>query len=122
NLYQAGATVQYLFRDRLNFALGGEFRALDGEQISSRGGYEPIGISAPSGILDYMRGVVGGEYFFKGRNRPFVSVAFRPTGGSGWHDQLGLRTASISISLGAMTTLGKMGEILEEDDSDLMDE
>src|SRR5690606_24728566 len=122
NLYQAGATVQYLFRDRLNFALGGEFRALDGEQISSRGGYEPFGISAPGGIVDYMRGVAGVEYFFKGRNRPFVSVAFRPTGSIGWHDKLGLRNASISISLGAMTNLGKMGEIQEEDGSDLMDD
>lgn len=121
-LYQAGATVQYMFRDRLNFVLGGEFRALDGEQVSSLGAYAPFGITAPSGIVDKMRGLVGVEYFFKGRNRPFVSIAFRPTGSIGWHDELGLRNASISISLGAMATLAKSGETYEEDESGLIDE
>lgn len=122
NLYNAGATIQYLFRDRLNFVLGGEFYALDGEQMSGSGGYRAFGFSRPAGIVDFMRGIVGFEYFFKGANRPFVSVAFRPTGSIGWHDELGLRGGSVSISLGAMTTLGKGKADVEEEDSGMVDE
>ena len=49
------------------------------------------------------------EYFFKGKNRPFLSVAFRPTGATDWHEHLGLRNASVSITLGAITTLPGKG-------------
>ena len=69
-----------------------------------------------------MRGIVGVEYYFKGKNRPFVSVAFRPTGAIGWHDELGLRNASISVSLGAMATLGKEKPDAGEDEPGMIDE
>jgi hypothetical protein len=104
----AGATLQWLVAGRLNLVLGGEFYTLIGEQKDARGGGgEDFSISRPDGPIDFGRGILGVEWFFRGRNRPFISVAFRPTGSLGWHDDLGLRGGSISVSLGAMTTLGK---------------
>jgi hypothetical protein len=121
--YNAGATLQWIFRDRLNFALGGEFHAIDGEQKSSRNEWEPMGLTAPLGMADYLRGVAGVEYFFKGANRPFISVAFRPSGSLGWDDRLGLRNGSISVSMGAMTTLGGGGGAqVQEEETGMADE
>jgi hypothetical protein len=103
----AGATLQFLAWGRLNIVLGGEFQAIVlGEQESPlTTAPVPFGMSAPSGPVDYMRGVIGVEYFFKGKNQPFLSVAVRPTGATDLHDHLGLRNASISVSLGAIATL-----------------
>ncbi len=106
-IYNAGASVQFMLWDKLNFVLGGEFYAWDGTQKSAKDVEMPFGLNAPTGVMDYMRGLVGVEYFFQGKNRPFISVSFRPTGNIGWHDELGLRNGSIAISLGAMATLGK---------------
>ncbi len=115
-IYNAGATMQFMLWDKLNLALGGEFYAIDGTQKTALGDTGPFGINAPDGIVDYFRGIVGLEYYFSGRNRPFISIAFRPTGSLGWHDQLGLRGASISVTLGAMASVGKrMLEPGEED-------
>lgn len=103
----AGATMQYLAWGRLNLVLGGEFQAIvKGEQENPLSASpEPFGVAAPSGPIDYFRGVIGVEYFFKGKNQPYLSVAVRPTGATTWHDHLGLRNASISVSLGAIATL-----------------
>ncbi|MDB5049501.1 MAG: hypothetical protein JWO30_2572 [Fibrobacteres bacterium] len=122
-IYNAGASVQYLFLNRINFVLGGEFYTVIGDQKSATDGFvQPFSTSAPSGRVDYLRGLVGVEYFFKGKNRPFISVAFRPTGNIGWHDELGLRNASISVSLGAMATLGKEKQDAGEDDPGMIDQ
>ncbi len=122
-VYNGGLTVQYLFRNRLNLVLGGEGFAVVGEQKSAAaGGADLFANSQPDGIVDFMRGVVGVEWFFKGKNKPFISVAFRPTGSTGWHDDLGLRNASISVSLGAMASLGKEKPEAGEEDAGLIDE
>ncbi|MDQ3000024.1 MAG: hypothetical protein M3Y08_01995 [Fibrobacterota bacterium] len=122
-IYNAGATIQYLFLNRVNFVLGGEFYTLIGEQKRANDGrVEVFGTSNPAGVVDYGRGIVGVEYYFKGSNRPFVSVAFRPTGSIGWHDELGLRGASISISLGALASLGKEKLDADEEDAGMIDQ
>jgi hypothetical protein len=121
-IYNAGATAQFIFWNKLNFVVGAEFYAWEGEQKSARGKIEPFGVSASTGIGDYFRGIVGVEYFFKGANRPFISIAVRPTGNLGWNDDLGLRNASISVSLGAMTSLGKAKVEAGEDEPSLTDE
>lgn len=120
--YNSGATIQYLFRNRLNLVVGGEFFAIVGEQRTGKGGNEPFGLSQANGVVDMMRGIVGAEWYFKGKNRPFVSVAFRPSGSTNWHDELGLRGASVSISLGAMATLGKEKPEAGEEESGMIDE
>lgn len=111
-LCNAGGSFQYLALGKLNFVVGGEFQALlEGEQTSPlRQDPEPFGLSAPAGALDYMRGLVGVEYYFKGKNQPFISVAFRPTGATNWHDNLGLRNASVSVVLGAIATINTKGK------------
>lgn len=122
-VYDGGATIQCLIGDRLNLVLGGEFYAVTGEQTSAKGGTSgPFSLSQPDGIADFGRGIVGVEWYFKGKNRPFISVAFRPTGSLGWHDELGLRGGSISVSLGAMATLGKKLPDAGEDDPGMVDE
>lgn len=111
-LCNAGGSFQFLTLGKLNFVLGGEFQAmLLGEQTSSlRKEPEPFGVSAPAGAMDYLRGLVGVEYYFKGKNQPFLSVAFRPTGATNWHDNLGLRNASVSVVLGAIATINSKGK------------
>lgn len=122
-VYNAGATVQYLFAGRLNLILGGEFYAIVGEQRAARGGKEEaFANSQPDGIVDFGRGIVGAEWYFKGKNRPFISVAFRPTGSLAWHDELGLRGGSVSVVLGAMATLGKKMPEAGEQEPGLIDE
>jgi hypothetical protein len=122
-ILNAGATVQCLIGDRLNLVLGGEFYNVLGEQISARGGDRPdFAISQPDGALDFGRGIVGVEWFFRGKNRPFISLAFRPTGSVGWHDELGLKGGSISVSLGAMATLGKKLPDAGEEEQGMADE
>lgn len=122
-IYNGGATLQYMLRNSLNFVLGGEYYAVYGDQKAASGSAtEPFGLSEAMGIIDHMRGIVGVEYYFKGKNRPFVSVAFRPTGAIGWHDDLGLRNASISVSLGAMATLGKEKPDAGEDEPGMIDQ
>lgn len=115
----AGGSLQFLTWGKLNFVVGGEFQAiLEGEQTSSlTRDPQPFGISAPAGAMDYMRGLVGVEYYFKGKNQPFVSVAFRPTGAANWHDNLGLRNASVSVVLGAIATINMKGtnQVQEEE-------
>jgi hypothetical protein len=118
-----GASIQYLFLNRINLILGGEAHTFFGEQRrSSDDKVEPYSLSHPSGFIDYFRGLVGAEYYFKGPNHPFISIAFRPTGNIGWQDQLGFRNASISISLGAMTTLGKNKQETGEEDNGMVDQ
>jgi hypothetical protein len=123
-VYDGGATVQYLVGDRLNLVLGGEFFAVTGEQKSARGGdvTEFANSQPQKGPIDFARGIVGVEWFFKGRNRPFISVAFRPTGSLDWHDELGLRGGSISVSLGAMATIGKKLPDAGEEEQGMADE
>ena len=121
-IYNGGATVQYLFRNRLNLVLGGEGYAVIGEQRTAATAGQPFAISQPDGVIDFMRAIVGVEWYFKGKNRPFVSVAFRPTGNTAWHDDLGIRNASISVSLGAMATLGKEKPEAGEEDAGMIDE
>ncbi|GEM_PF-1667049 len=122
-IYNGGASIQYLLGNRINFVLGGEYYAVYGDQTSAAGGATvPFGMAEASGIVDHLRGLVGMEYFFKGKNRPFVSVAFRPSGATGWDDHLGLRNASISISLGAMATLGKEKPDAGEEDAGIIDQ
>lgn len=108
----SGVTVQALAWGRVNLVIGAEFQALlQGEQTNSvRSEPEPFGISAPAGPVDYIRGIVGVEYYFKGVNKPFISVSVRPNGAIGWHDHLGLRNGSIAVTLGAMATLPTKGK------------
>ncbi len=121
-IYNAGLSIQIMIWDKLNLAIGGEFYAWDGTQTKKGTSLsEPFGLSEINGVVDHLRGVIGVEYFFKGKNRPFISIAFRPTGNIGWHDNLGLRNASISISLGAMASLGKLKPETEEDDPAILD-
>jgi hypothetical protein len=122
-VYNAGATIQCMIANRLNLVLGGEFYQLTGEQTSAAGGPTvDFSNSQPDGIVDLGRGIVGVEWFFQGKNRPFISVSFRPTGSLGWHDQLGLRGGSISVALGAMATLGKKLPDAGEDEPGMADE
>ncbi len=122
-IYDGGASIQYLFLDRINLVLGGEFYTVYGDQKrASDGRMQPFGTSNPSGLVDYFRGLVGLEYYFKGKNHPFLSIAFRPTGNIGWQDQLGLRNASISVSLGAMATLGKEKQDTGDEDAGMIDQ
>jgi hypothetical protein len=122
----AGATLQYLVKGRFNIVLGGEFQAiLMGEQESPLTKEPvPFGMSEPTGPMDYMRGVAGFEYYFKGRNQPFLSVAVRPTGATDRHDHLGLRNASISVSVGAIATLPSKwgGSQIQEEEPGLAEE
>lgn len=121
----SGLSVQYQVRERFNIVIGGEFQALlEGEQTSSiRSEPEPFGLAAPAGPIDYMRGLVGFEWYFKGKNRPFVSLAIRPTGTTNWHDHLGLRNASVSITLGAIATLpGKGKNQIQEEEPGLAED
>lgn len=121
--YNTGANLQFMLMNSLNFVLGGEFYALEAEQESEQDKGVPFGITAPLGTADYLRGVVGVEYFFKGKNRPFISIGFRPTGSLDWDDDLGLRNGSISVSLGAMTTLGGKGkDAVQEEEPSMADE
>ena len=115
-LYNAGGTVQVLVNKRLNLVAGAEFYALDGSQQSSTGSSQPFGLTTGDGGLDYVRAIVGFDYFLKGKNHPFISLAFRPSSGLGWNDNLGLRGGSISICLGAIATLGGDGQ--EQDGSE----
>jgi hypothetical protein len=122
-IYDGGATVQCLIGDRLNLVLGGEFFAIMGEQKSARGGARTeFSNSQPDGLVDFGRGIVGIEWFFKGKNRPFISVAFRPTGSLDWHDELGLRGGSVSVAFGAMATIGKKLPDAGEEDQGMVDE
>lgn len=116
-VYNAGASIQCLLMTRLNLILGGEFYAFEGTQKNSKVADQPFGVSAPNGTADYFRGLIGVEYFFKGKNKPFVSVAFRPTPNIGWNDDLGISNASISISLGAIASFGK-GNVNDNSDDD----
>jgi hypothetical protein len=116
--YHAGLTGQVEYRG-FNFVLGGEFYALvDGEQRSARGGSkQPFGLHAPAGNLDYARGIVGVEYFFKGAKRSFVSVVFRPTGSLGYDDAFGLQGGSVAVTLGAITGFAKQSDQPVDDES-----
>jgi hypothetical protein len=122
----AGLTVQYLALGKLNLVMGGEFQfLLFGEQTSSiRKEPERFGLSVPAlEPQHYVRGLVGVEWFFQGRNKPFVSLAFRPTGSTGWHEHLGLRDGSVSITLGAIATLpGKGKNQIQEDEPGLAED
>jgi hypothetical protein len=122
-VYNSGVTVQCMIANQLNLVLGGEFFAMNGEQLSARGGKtETFSNSQPDGLVDLGRGIVGVEWFFKGKNRPFISIAFRPTGSLGWSDELGLRGGSISVALGAMATLGKKLPDAGEEEPGMVDE
>lgn len=121
----SGANVQVMAWRRVNLVLGAEFQAiLEGEQTSAADGTPiPMGMSEPSGPLDYMRGVFGVEYFFKGKNQPFLSVAIRPSGATDRHEHLGLRNASVSITLGAIATLpGKNAGQAQEEEPGMVEE
>lgn len=121
--YTAGGNVQVAVWKGLNFVLGGEFYAIDGEQEGSRGGTAPFGLNAVDGVVDYVRGLAGVEYYFKGKNRPFISVSFRPTSNIGWDDRLGLRGGSVCVSLGAIASLpGKSKSGGSEEETSVLDE
>ncbi len=109
---------------RFTVILGGEFYAIDeGSQESAAGtGSKTFGMSEPNGTMDHIRAVVGVEYFFKGRNRSFISLAFRPTGELGYEDNLGLQGGSISLTLGAISNFGNKVGQSSEDDGPTLDE
>ncbi len=112
--YKAGGGVQLQFWPAFNMILGGEFYAIDGEQTSRL-----VTKPAPYSNSDQFRGLLGFEVYFPGKNRPFISLAFRPTGAVGWNDDYGLENASISLSLGSITSLpGKTPSSGLDDDSD----
>jgi len=119
-VYNTGLTWQTDWRERMNFVIGGEFYAIDGKQQTALGGAKkPFGVNAPE-VTDYFRGLVGVEYFFKGPNRPFISLLFRPTGALGYNDNLGLEGGSISLTFGAITSFGKQSEQAHDDDSHVL--
>jgi hypothetical protein len=121
-IYNAGGSMQFMVMEKLNFVLGGEYYAWDGEQKSAKEVVTKFGLSKPTGTTDYLRGLVGVEYFFKGKSRPFISIAFRPNAKLGWKNDMGLQGGSISISLGAMTNLGKSKSQTGEDEPSLIDQ
>ncbi len=122
-IYNGGVSIQFMVMEKLNFVVGGEYYAWDGEQKSATGQVSKnLGISKPGGDTDYLRGLVGVEYFFKGKSRPFISVAFRPNAKIGWRNNMGLQNGSISISLGAMTNLGKTKNQTGDDEPSLIDQ
>jgi hypothetical protein len=47
------------------------------------------------------------EYTFAGKNKPFVSLAFRSGGEPGWEEGLGIRNGAVSITMGAIASFGK---------------
>lgn len=113
----SGLNVQYQWAGKLNVVLGGEFQAiLEGAQENSRGREEPFGMSEPNAQADYVRLLVGLEWYFKGKNKPFVSVAMRPGAYSEWHEHLGLRNASIAVTLGAIATMPGKGKHKDEEE------
>jgi hypothetical protein len=120
--YQAGGSLQWAPVPSLNFILGAEFHALDGEQENSAGASAAFGLAGLTQLEAY-RGLVGFEYVFPQKNRPFISVAFRPTGALGWDDQLGVRNASVCFTFGVITDLGNTaaGKQVEEDFGPLED-
>jgi hypothetical protein len=120
--YNAGASIQCAAWQGLNLILGGEFYAIDGDQEDVHGNKQPFGLTAAS-TADYFRGLAGVEYYFKGKNRPFISISFRPAANLGWIDQMGLRNGSICVSLGAIASLpGKGKDKAGEEESSALDE
>jgi len=103
--YQGGATLQYAIGRSFNLALGGEYHAVDGEQENTRKEVQPFGLNAATDF-DALRGVVGVEYTFPQKNRPFISLSFRPTGSLDWDDRLGLKNGSIAVSFGVIADIG----------------
>jgi hypothetical protein len=104
--YQAGGSLQWSPITQLTIVLGGEYHTLDGTQknaTGSEGGFGLEGLTA----VEYMRGLVGVEYVLPQKNRPFMNISLRPTGNLGWDSQLGVRSASISVTFGVMTDIGK---------------
>ncbi len=110
-VYNAGLSLQAELNHTYNFVLGGEYYYLDGEQQAAGGGTQfPFGLNAGDGTIDYFRGLIGFEYFFKGPNRPFISFALRPTGSMSYRSGFGLQGISLSVTLGAITSFDKQAE------------
>lgn len=114
--YQAGASLQWAPVPSLNFVLGGEYHALDGEQENSTGASQPFGLTQATPV-DVFRGLAGIEYVFPQKNRPFISLSFRPTGALGWDKKMGLQNASLCFTFGVIADLGNVaaGKQVEED-------
>ena len=114
--FHAGLGVQYTPLKLLTIGVGGELYVLDGEQ-------EHTSVSGVGfGNRDYYRGLLSFELcpktnseFIEGQ--PFISLSFRFTGDMGWDDDLGLKNASLNVSVGWITDFlyGKYKEEQEEE-------
>lgn len=115
--YLAGGALQWEWRRKLNIAVGGEWRAIDGTQENSLGDDAPFGLNNASGT-EAFRALLAFEYTFAGKNKPFVSLVLRSGGEPDWDDDLGIRNASICLTMGAIATFAKSAQDLppEEDD------
>ncbi len=105
--YQGGLSLQWSPMPRLNFILGAEYHALDGTQENTLKRQSPFGLTAAE-EADAGRALVGVEYTFPQKNRPFISLSFRPNGNLGWDDRLGVKNASVAVAFGVITDLGQV--------------
>lgn len=110
-VYSAGGSIQIAVLPRLNLVFGGEFYALDGTQ-----GPTINGDSKTFSNQDNIRGLIGFEFYMAGKNRSYISVAFRPTPNLDWESGHGIKGASISISLGAISITSTRGNAENGDD------
>lgn len=113
--YQGGLTLQWTVMPRLNLVLGAEYHALDGTQENTLKKQSGFGLNAAEEV-DAGRGLIGVEYTFPQKNRPFISVSFRPNGNLGWDDRLGIKNASVAVSFGVITDLGRVAPGKQEEE------
>jgi hypothetical protein len=104
--YQTGGSIQWSPMAQLTLVFGGEYHTLDGTQKNGAGAQSGFGLEGLTSV-EYMRGLIGVEYVLPQKNRPFMNVSLRPTGGLGWEENLGIQGASLSVTFGVMTDIGK---------------
>lgn len=119
--YQAAGSLQWRITKRVNVVLGGEWTALDGDQENTLGDKGPFGLNQPEPV-DVLRGLVGVDVFLPGKNQPFISICFKPTGAIDYDDKLGIRGAALSVSLGMIAPLGKTSLPAQEEAESALDE
>ncbi|MBF0431848.1 MAG: hypothetical protein HQK83_11250 [Fibrobacteria bacterium] len=117
NVYQSGIGFQFQIMKSLNAALGFEAFFIDGNQANTSVGLgeNPFGINTP------YRGMISLEYYPKTyrdlwENQPFFSITVRGAPGIGLDNNLGLKNASIAVSVGMITNFlyGKYKEREDE--------
>jgi hypothetical protein len=114
--YQSGGSLQWSPISSMTLVLGGEYHTLDGTQKNGTGAKQGFGLEGLT-AAEYLRGLIGIEYVMPQKNRPFVNISVRPTGGLGWDDKLGVQGGSISVTFGVMTDLGKATVGHQEEES-----